>query len=73
MAETSAIVAARKLAKELDLPKSKGSVFAWFDNGRHRIVVRADKTWLRNHRSLPGSYMGFPVEADDPSDPMALN
>lgn len=72
MAETTAIIAARKLAKELDLPRSKGSVFAWFDGGRQRIVVRADRTWLRHHRSLPRSYMGYPVEADDPSDPVAL-
>lgn len=69
MPETTAIVAARKLAQELDLPCSKGTVFAWFGGGRERIVVRADRTWLRHHCQLPRSYMGFPVEADEPSEP----
>lgn len=71
MPETTAIIAARKLAQELALPRSRGSVFAWNEAGNERIVVRADRTWLRHHRDLPRSFMGFPVDADEPSDPVA--
>ena len=71
MSDTLAVIAARKLAQQLALPHSRGSVYAWNDRGQDRIVVRADRLWLRNHRDLPRSFMGFPVEADEPSDPVA--
>ena len=71
MAPITAINAARRLAAELALPAARGSVFAWAGDGQERIVVRADRQWLRNHRVLPPSFMGFPVTADDPGDVIA--
>lgn len=72
MGKVTAITAARKLAAELALPTTRGTVFAWTAEGKDRLVVRADRHWLSTHRELPKSYMGFPVTADDPSEAMAF-
>jgi hypothetical protein len=73
MPSISAEIAARQLAKELDLPASRVTVFAWFSAGQPKIVVRADRVWLSHHRKLPASYLGYRVEADDAGDAVAFS
>lgn len=73
MGTITAITAARKLAAQLALPTTRGTVFAWISDGQERLVVRADQHWLRSHRTLPKTFMGFPVTADDPSDTVAFH
>ncbi len=72
MATITADIAARRLASELALPPSRGSVFAWFDETESKIVIRAERSWLRRHRSVPRTYLGYAVETDDPSEAVAF-
>lgn len=72
MATITADSAARRLASELALPPSRGSVFAWCDSAGPRIVVRAEVSWLRRHPDIPRTYLGYSVETDDPSDAIAF-
>lgn len=72
MVAITADTAARRLASELALPPSRGSVFAWFDPAGPKIVIRAERTWLRRHRDIPRTYLGFAVETDEPSDAVAF-
>ena len=64
MHETSSTLlgAAKALAKDLDLPPSKVTVFAWNDTAGERIVIAADPCWLKNRHKLPASFRGYRVE-----------
>lgn len=72
MVAITADTAARQLASELALPPSRGSVFAWFDPAGAKIVIRAERSWLRRHPEIPNTYLGFTVETDEPSGAVAF-
>lgn len=57
--------AAMALAKDLPLPRSKATVFAWQDDAGERIVVAIDHKWLDCAKSLPTSFRGYRVEVQD--------
>ena len=57
--------AAKALAQDLALPASKACVFAWVDTAGERIVIAADPSWIKNAKSLPASFRGYPVEVQE--------
>lgn len=62
---SSALHAARALARDLALPRSRATVFAWRDEAGERIVIALDRRLQRDRWSIPTSFRGFPVEIQD--------
>lgn len=61
----SVLDAARALARNLALPLSKATVFAWSDDTGERIVVAVDHRLLREATSIPSYFEGYRVEVQD--------
>jgi hypothetical protein len=64
-ASNTLLCAAKALAKDLALPVSRASVFAWCDQAGERIVIAADQRWLKRAGSVPASFRGYRVEVQD--------
>lgn len=62
----SALTAAKQLANILSLPSTKGSVLVWIHNGDQCLMIAADRKWVKFHKDIPQSYLGFPVIIGDP-------
>lgn len=65
MSDVSPLVAAKRLAADLNLPAQRGSVFVWHTDAGLCLVVAADPEWLENHHFNMHEYLGFPVERRD--------
>lgn len=63
--------AAAKLAGELQLSSWEGCVWVRSSDGNTKIMVAVDDAWLRRHRPVPTTYMGFQVEVSPRLSPRA--
>lgn len=64
-------LAAANLAGELQLPSWDGCVWVRDAGDEMRIVVAVDESWLRRHKPVPKTYMGFQVEVASRLSPVA--
>lgn len=69
--EHSALMAAKRLAAELQLPRQCGTVFAWGFGPDAHILITCDRHWADKNLSVPREYLGFRVEVQDRVDAVA--